>query len=70
MLVDEKPKSIINTESILITPTLKEMFTSASHKELTGHKKRVYTIDWNVQGTKLASGSVDCSIRVKIYLQF
>ena len=61
MLVDEKLKA---AETILITPTLKEMFASANHKELTGHKKRVYTIDWNIEGTKLASGSVDSSIRV------
>jgi len=61
MLVDEKIKA---SETIFITPTLKEMFASANHKELTGHKKRVYTIDWNMQGSKLASGSVDSSIRV------
>jgi WD40 repeat protein len=43
----------------------KEIFnTRSSIKELTGHKKRVYCLDWNQNGSKLASGSVDCSIRV------
>ena len=39
--------------------------SKAVMKDLTGHKKRVYTLDWNVNGSKLASGSVDCSIKVK-----
>jgi hypothetical protein len=42
----------------------KERFTKFNYKELTGHKKRVYTLDWNLNGSKLSSGSVDCSIRV------
>jgi WD40 repeat protein len=47
------------------TLSLKDKFTkSLTLKELTGHKKRVYTLDWNSSGNKLASGSVDNSIRV------
>lgn len=43
----------------------KDVFsTKSTFKELTGHKKRVYTLDWNNSGSRLASGSVDCSIRV------
>jgi WD40 repeat protein len=49
----------------------KEIFnTKSSIKELTGHKKRVYCLDWNQSGSKLASGSVDCSIRVKFTNNF
>lgn len=44
----------------------KETFKNVSPKTLNGHKKRVYTLDWNEDGTKLASGSVDTTIRVKI----
>lgn len=44
--------------------SLKEQFSKGTNKELLGHKKRVYTLDWNLTGDKLASGSVDCSIRV------
>lgn len=47
------------------TMSLKEKFAkSLNAKELTGHKKRVYTLDWNCNGTRLASGSVDNTIRV------
>ena len=47
------------------TMSLKEKFTkSLTTKELVGHKKRVYTLDWNCNGTKLASGTVDYTIRV------
>jgi THO complex subunit 3 len=47
------------------TISLKEKFSkSLTTKELVGHKKRVYTLDWNYNGTKLASGSVDNTIRV------
>jgi WD40 repeat protein len=47
----------------------KEIFsTKSTNKELTGHKKRVFYLDWNMSGNKLASGSTDCSIRVNIFL--
>jgi WD40 repeat protein len=50
--------------------SLKEKFqTKSVTKELTGHKKRVYTLDWNVNGSKLASGSVDYTIKVKRILK-
>ncbi len=42
----------------------KEMYSKAVNKELTGHKKRVYTLDWNMNGKTLASGSVDTTIRL------
>ena len=46
----------------------KEIFSAKStNKELTGHKKRVFYLDWNMSGNKLASGSTDCSIRVNIF---
>lgn len=37
-------------------------------KDLTGHRKRIYTLDWNTIGTRLASGSVDCTIKVILSL--
>lgn len=43
----------------------KESFKNTSLKTLNGHKKRVYALDWSEDGTKLASGSVDTTIRVK-----
>lgn len=42
----------------------KEVLNKSMSKEFTGHKKRVYTLDWNMTGSLLASGSVDCSIKV------
>ncbi len=66
MLIEDKPQTNSDSENIINNNSkLKDLFTSTSSKELTGHKKRVYTIDWNSTGTKLASGSVDCSIRVR-----
>ncbi len=46
------------------TEKKKDTYESVIFKELVGHKKRVYTLDWNVNGSKLASGSVDSNIRV------
>jgi WD40 repeat protein len=42
----------------------KDSFKNVSLKTLNGHKKRVYSLDWNQDGTKLASGSVDTTIKV------
>lgn len=48
----------------------KEQFKNVNSKILlNGHKKRVYCLDWNDDGSKLASGSVDTTIRVKIKFQ-
>ena len=33
-------------------------------KEFFGHKKKVHSLDWSCTGEKLASGSVDQSVRV------
>ena len=33
-------------------------------KEFMGHKKKVHSLSWNCVGEKLASGSVDQSVRV------
>jgi len=48
----------------------RESFKNINSKTLNGHKKRVYSLDWNEDGTKLASGSVDTTIRVKYYKKF
>ena len=48
---------------------LKEKFSKLTTKELTGHKKRVYTVDWNCRGNKIASGSADSTIRVNLNKQ-
>jgi len=42
----------------------KDSFKNVSLKTLNGHKKRVYSLDWNQDGTKIASGSVDTTIKV------
>ena len=41
----------------------KDKFTKAHKKILTGHKKRVYTIDWLVNTNTILTGSVDTTIR-------
>lgn len=45
-------------------PNLKEHFTKHPACEYIGHKKRVYSLDWNFSGNRLASGSADGSIRL------
>lgn len=42
---------------------IKDKFVKGQIKDLTGHKKRVYTIDWSINGINLLSGSVDSTIR-------
>ena len=49
--------------SPLITNS-KEYFTRLNSKEFSGHKKKVYSVAWNFNGSKLASGSADSNIRV------
>jgi WD40 repeat protein len=44
----------------------KDTFKNVNLKTLNGHKKRVYTLDWNNDGTKLASGSVDSTVKVSM----
>ena len=46
----------------------KDYFSKLGNKEFNGHKKRVYTLDWNCTGTRLASGAADCNIRVNTFL--
>jgi WD40 repeat protein len=41
----------------------KDKFTKAHKKILTGHKKRVYTIEWLVNTNTILTGSVDTTIR-------
>lgn len=44
------------------------MFSKLNKKEYAGHKKKVYILDWNSTGSKLASGSGDNTVRVKTCL--
>lgn len=39
-------------------------FASYILRELSGHKKKVYTLGWNCNGRKLASGSLDYCVRI------
>ena len=41
-----------------------EPFSKYIQKELAAHKKKVYSVDWNSSGSKLASASADSTIRV------
>ena len=41
-----------------------EFFNRYTQKEYSGHKKRVYSVDWNSSGSKLGSASADSSIRI------
>jgi WD40 repeat protein len=63
MLIDDEQVEVEKSNELR-----DKLQSKAVIKELTGHKKRVYTLDWNVNGGKLASGSVDCTIKVKFYL--
>ncbi|KAK9941101.1 hypothetical protein M0R45_017728 [Rubus argutus] len=39
-------------------------FRNLCSREYRGHEKKVHSVAWNCNGTKLASGSVDCTARV------
>jgi THO complex subunit 3 len=39
-------------------------FTELSTRELRGHRARIHTLGWNIDGTRLASGSVDHTVRI------
>ena len=53
-------------DSRLITPftTLCPALLAACRSEYTSHKKKVHSLAWSCTGAKLASGSVDMSVRV------
>lgn len=40
------------------------LFSNYSQKEYVGHKKRIYSVDWNFDGGRLASASADSTIRI------
>jgi len=42
----------------------KKFFSECRTKDLLGHKKKVHSVAWNCNGRKLASGSVDQTVRV------
>ena len=41
-----------------------DIFSKYSARGFSGHKKRVYTVDWNIAGDCLATGSADTNIRL------
>jgi THO complex subunit 3 len=43
---------------------VKKLFSSATIKEFRGHKRQVHSVGWNLDGKRLASGSVDHTARV------
>ena len=63
MLVDEVPANS-NFSTIQDKNYFKEAFNRSIKSDLIGHKKRVFTLDWNSTGNKLASGSADNTIRI------
>eukprot|EP00798_Chlamydomonas_sp_ICE-L_P031979 gene31979-33905_t len=44
--------------------TVDHHFQKYALRELAGHKRKVYTLGWNSNGKKLASGSQDQTIRI------
>jgi len=42
----------------------KKYFSNLNTRELIGHKKKVHSVAWNSTGRKLASGSVDQTVRI------
>eukprot|EP01116_Phalansterium_solitarium_P021064 TRINITY_DN6419_c0_g1_i3.p2 TRINITY_DN6419_c0_g1~~TRINITY_DN6419_c0_g1_i3.p2 ORF type:complete len:311 (-),score=53.57 TRINITY_DN6419_c0_g1_i3:802-1734(-) len=42
----------------------KSIFKTAHIRELVGHSKKVHSVAWNCNGRKLASGSVDTTVRI------
>ncbi|KAB2634198.1 hypothetical protein D8674_038918 [Pyrus ussuriensis x Pyrus communis] len=65
----EKGKDVLGIGSF--SPTMAETeeptipFKNLSSREYQGHKKKVHSVAWNCTGTKLASGSVDQTARVR-----
>ena len=45
-------------------PATHEAFRGARSSELLGHSKKVHAVAWNCTGRKLASGSVDKTVRI------
>ena len=42
----------------------KYLFSKYASKDYNAHKKRITSLDWNMNGNKLASGSSDGSLKV------
>lgn len=53
----------MNEKNISLKDKFSKNFVTS---ELTGHKKRVYSLDWSFNGKRLASGSADNTIRVEL----
>jgi THO complex subunit 3 len=69
MIVDDGQELSTSINPIIVQTNseknyFKEAFNKSVKSELFGHKKRVYSLDWNISGSKLSSGSVDNSIRI------
>lgn len=43
---------------------LQDKLSKATHKDYSGHREKVHTIDFNSDGSKIASGSIDKTARV------
>jgi len=59
----------ISAESLTFD-NFKDKFPGFSEKEFSGHKKRIYSLNWNCTGLKLASASADNGIRVSLSFTF
>ena len=56
--------SFYSPPSADVADTYQRYFSSCRSRELTGHRKLIRCVRWNSNGTKLASGGGDGSIRV------
>ncbi|KAL1916430.1 uncharacterized protein VTP21DRAFT_5621 [Calcarisporiella thermophila] len=62
---EEEKRKVVKVDEL--PPDLQRVhksFSNRTTKEYRGHKSKVHTVHWNCEGRKLASGSVDKTVRI------